>query len=332
MPYFYFDQMLQDRAVRHQRQPASCPRSSRSPAARSCSRPTVQTSMRLSCGAAMSGRWRSGQWKYFIIGLIFLNYGQIFLGVITMFITRWRSSFVGRTRWDGCLRHLATRHRRPFQSVNTWQSFLGLGCGYCEQRFLSLILLFIRLRRLCHHVCDLLRVVLALWFRSCTWLDSGACSLPGVSTTPLGTHLLTNLIVFQAWGLIYAIMGCQYVGRSTWGTVGPSPRRGSAGGFFAGASKRFCWRSRASCLRSLYSDSFHSWPGASCTEMWAARCSPSSAWPQRRQPWLRRPPWVPSVVSEDTTQAGGESGSAAPVPSGPPPVRDGGARFGGGHR
>jgi hypothetical protein len=38
------------------------------------------------------------------------------------------------------------------------------------------------------------------------------------------------------------------------------------------------------------------------------------------------------VVSEDTTQAGGESGSAAPVPSGPPPVRDGGARFGGGHR
>ncbi len=57
---------------------------------------------------------------------------------------------------------------------------------------------------------------------------------PALSTTPLARTYLTNLIIFHAWGLIYAILGC-LMAAVNMGTVGQMLASGSVSGFFVGA-------------------------------------------------------------------------------------------------
>jgi hypothetical protein len=59
---------------------------------------------------------------------------------------------------------------------------------------------------------------------------------PALSTTGLARTYLTNLIIFHAWGLIYAILGC-LMSAIHLGTVAEVLARGDAGGFFAGTGE-----------------------------------------------------------------------------------------------
>jgi hypothetical protein len=263
-----------------------------------------------------------GAVKYFIIGLIFLNYGQIFLGVITMFnqVAEFISSVGpgGMDVFDTWRRDIAGQ----FQNVNTWQSFWSLAVGTLTA-ILSLILLFIGF--VAYAITYAIFCVLYSLYGSVLYVVGPLvlALYPALSTTPLARTYLTNLIVFQAWGLIYAIMGC-LMWAINMGTVGQVLGAGSAGGFFAGASQTLLLALTsilfALCIGLIPFLARRIVHGDVGSTMFAIVGVAATAATMAAQAAM-------GVIGGfgKTTQAGGESGSAAPTPSGPPPVRDGGA-------
>ena len=173
--------------------------------------------------------------KYLIIGLIFLNYGAIFLGVNTMFnqVAEFISSVGpgGMDVFDTWRRDIATQ----FQSLQTAQSFFNLAVGSLTA-ILSLVLLFIGF--IAYAITYAIFCVLYSLYGSVLYVVGPLvlALYPAMSTTPLARTYLTNLIVFHAWGLIYAIMGC-LMWAINMGSVTKVMSAQDAGGFFAGASQ-----------------------------------------------------------------------------------------------
>ncbi len=173
--------------------------------------------------------------KYLIIGLIFLNYGAIFLGVNTLFnqVAEFVSSVGpgGMDVFDTWRRDIATQ----FQSLQTAQSFFNLAVGSLTA-ILSLLLLFIGF--IAYAITYAIFCVLYSLYGSVLYVVGPLvlALYPAMSTTPLARTYLTNLIVFHAWGLIYAIMGC-LMWAINMGSVTKVMSAQDAGGFFAGASQ-----------------------------------------------------------------------------------------------
>jgi hypothetical protein len=176
-----------------------------------------------------------GAAKYLILGLVFLNYDRIFLGVNTMFnqVAEFVSTVGpgGMDVFDTWRRDIAAQ----FQQAGTWESFWGLAVGTLTA-ILSMILLFVGF--VAYAITYAIFCVLYSLYGSILYVVGPfVLSLyPALSTTPLARTYLTNLIVFHAWGLIYAIMGC-LMWAINMGSVGQVLTAGSAGGFFLGSSQ-----------------------------------------------------------------------------------------------
>jgi hypothetical protein len=177
-----------------------------------------------------------GAVKYLTLGLILLNYGPIFLGVNTMFnqVAEYISS-VGPGgsdvfgTWLSELGHYWNTSPNAIQAV--WPLVSGGIPGLLETGLLligylvfaityPLFCMFYAFYGTVLYVCA--PFVLALY--------------PALSTTGIARTYLTNLLIFHAWGLIYAILGC-LISAIHLGTVGDVLARGDAGGFFAGTGE-----------------------------------------------------------------------------------------------
>lgn len=176
-----------------------------------------------------------GAIKYLTIGLIFLNYGPIFLGVNTMFnqvaefistvgpggmdvFDAWRNDI--RTAWQN----------DPSFMQQLWDFVTGSIVGAIEAILLILATLI-------YIVAYALFCVLYAFYGSVLYV-CGPLVLglyPALSTTPLARTYLVNLVIFHAWGLVYAILGC-LVYAINLGTVSQVVAQGNAGGFFVGLS------------------------------------------------------------------------------------------------
>jgi hypothetical protein len=145
---------------------------------------------------------------------------------------------------------------------------------------------------------------------------------PAMSTTPLARTYLTNLIVFQSWGLIYAIMGC-LMWAINMGTVGQVLGAGSAGGFFAGASQTLLLALTsilfALCIGLIPFLARRIVQGDVGSTMFAVVGVAATAATMAAQAAMGAMGGFGKASG-----SGGEAGSAAPTPSGPPPTRDGG--------
>ena len=176
-----------------------------------------------------------GAAKYLILGLVFLNYDRIFLGVNTMF--NQVAEFVstagpgGMDVFDTWRRDIAAQ----FQQTGTWESFWGLAVGTLTA-ILSMILLFVGF--VAYAITYAIFCVLYSLYGSVLFVVGPfvLALYPALSTTPLARTYLTNLVVFHAWGLIYAIMGC-LMWAINMGSVNQVLTAGSAGGFFLGSSQ-----------------------------------------------------------------------------------------------
>ena len=262
-----------------------------------------------------------GAVKYLIIGLIFLNYGPIFLGVTTMFnqVAEFIASVGpgGMDVFDTWRRDIAGQ----FQNLNTWQSFWSLAVGTLTA-ILSLILLFVGF--VAYAITYAIFCVLYSLYGSVLYVVGPLvlALYPAMSTTPLARTYLTNLIVFQAWGLIYAIMGC-LMWAINMGTVGQVLGAGSAGGFFAGASQTLLLALTsilfALCIGMIPFLARRIVHGDVGSTMFAVVGVAATAATMAAQAAMGAMGGFGKASG-----SGGEAGSAAPTPSGPPPTLDGG--------
>lgn len=176
----------------------------------------------------------TGAVKYLALGLILLNYSQVFLGVNTMF--NQVADFIAQTGPGGAdvfgtwLRDSwnFTRNNPGFG-----QSFFALVIG-TPTALLSGILVITGL--VAYAVAYALFCLFYAFYGSVLYV-CGPLVLalyPALSTTGLARSYLTNLIIFHAWGLIYAILGCLMAAVNL-GTVGQMLTAGDAAGFFVGA-------------------------------------------------------------------------------------------------
>lgn len=175
-----------------------------------------------------------GAIKYLILGLILLNYGQIFLGVNTMFnqVADFIAT-VGPGGGDVFTRWLSDAKVFVNSSPSLKQSLFALVIG-TPTALLSAILIVIGL--VLYAVAYALFCLFYAFYGTVLYV-CGPLVLalyPALSTTGLARSYLTNLIIFHAWGLIYAILGC-LIAAVNIGTVGQMLAAGDAAGFFAGA-------------------------------------------------------------------------------------------------
>jgi len=176
-----------------------------------------------------------GAIKYLVFGLILLNYTPIFLGVNTMFnqvaeyistvgpggmdvFDTWRAD-IGRYTAD-----------RPF-----WEKLWPLVSGGIPGTIESGLLL---IGYLIFAVTYPLFCIFYTFYGSVLYVCAPLvlALYPALSTTGLARTYLTNLFIFHAWGLIYAILGC-LMSAIHLGTVAEVLARGDAGGFFAGTGE-----------------------------------------------------------------------------------------------
>ena len=176
-----------------------------------------------------------GAVKYLILGLIFLNYARIFVGVNTAFnqVAEFISAVGpgGIDVFDAWRRDIAAQ----FQNLNTWQSFWSLAVGTLTA-ILSLVLLLIGF--VAYAITYAIFCVLYSLYGSILYVFGPLvlALYPALSTTPLARTYLTNLIIFHAWGLTYAVLGC-LMSAINMGSVNQVLTAGDAAGFFAGASQ-----------------------------------------------------------------------------------------------
>jgi hypothetical protein len=176
-----------------------------------------------------------GAIKYLAIGLIFLNYGPIFLGVNTMFnqIAEFISTVGpgGMDVFDAWRNDIRTAWQNdPSFMQQLWDFVTGSIVGAIEAILLILATLI-------YIVAYALFCVLYAFYGSVLYV-CGPLVLglyPALSTTPLARTYLVNLVIFHAWGLVYAILGC-LVYAINLGTVSQVVAQGNAGGFFVGLS------------------------------------------------------------------------------------------------
>jgi hypothetical protein len=177
-----------------------------------------------------------GAVKYLIFGLILLNYRLIFLGVNTMFnqVAEYISTVGpgGKDVFDTWRADIGMyTQASPNYIQKLWPLVTGGIPGLLESGLLligyliyavtyPLFCIFYAFYGSVLYVCAPL--VLALY--------------PALGTTGLARSFLTNLIIFQSWGLIYAILGC-LMSAIHLGTVAEVLARGDAGGFFAGVGE-----------------------------------------------------------------------------------------------
>jgi hypothetical protein len=175
-----------------------------------------------------------GSAKYLILGLILLNYQQIFLGVNTMF--NQVAEFISQTGPGGIdvFRQWGKDIWTFALNDQGWlQKFFPLVTGTATA-IVSMILVVVGL--VLYAVAYALFCMFYAFYGSILYV-CGPLVLalyPALSTTSLARTYLTNLITFHAWGLIYAILGCLMTAINL-GTVGQMFAAGDAAGFFVGA-------------------------------------------------------------------------------------------------
>jgi hypothetical protein len=174
-----------------------------------------------------------GAVKYLVLGLVLMNYSSVFLGVNTMFNQVAESiSRAGPGGLDVFNRFADDLANEVSSNPDVGQSLWGLVTGSIagalsiEMLLLAFVVYAVAYAIFCVfyafygsvlYVCGPL--VLALY--------------PAMSTTSLARTYLTNLIIFHAWGVIYAILGC-LLWAIHLGTVSQVLARKDAAGFFAG--------------------------------------------------------------------------------------------------
>src|SRR5215471_13155100 len=177
-----------------------------------------------------------GAVKYLIFGLILLNYGPIFLGVTTMFnqVAEYIST-VGPGGTDVFTTWLRDVGRYWNTSPNAIQAVWPLVSGGIPGLLESGLLL---IGYLTYAVTYPLFCIFYAFYGSVLYVCAPLvlALYPALSTTGLARTYLTNLLIFHAWGLIYAILGC-LMSAIHLGTVAEVLARGDAGGFFAGTGE-----------------------------------------------------------------------------------------------
>ena len=176
-----------------------------------------------------------GAIKYLAVGLIFLNYGPIFLGVNTMFnqIAEFISTVGpgGMDVFDAWRNDIRTAWQNdPSFMQQLWDFVTGSIVGAIEAVALIVATLI-------YIVAYALFCVLYAFYGSVLYV-CGPLVLglyPALGTTSLARTYLVNLVIFHAWGLVYAILGCLMYGINL-GTVSQVVAQGNAGGFFVGLS------------------------------------------------------------------------------------------------
>ena len=177
-----------------------------------------------------------GAIKYLAIGLIVLNYTPIFLGVNTLFnqVAEYISS-IGPGGMDvfnswrlDVSKYMSTS---PNWVAAGWPMVSGGIPGALET-----VLLFIGF--LVYAITYPLFCIFYAFYGSVLYVCAPLvlALYPALSTTGLARTYLTNLFIFHAWGLIYAILGC-LMSAIHLGTVAEVLARGDAGGFFAGTGE-----------------------------------------------------------------------------------------------
>jgi hypothetical protein len=173
--------------------------------------------------------------KYLAIGLIFLNYGPIFMGVNTMFnqVAEFISTIGpgGSDVFNSWANDMSAAWQNdPSFAQQLWDFVTGSIVGAVEALLLILATII-------YIVAYALFCVLYAFYGSVLYV-CGPLVLalyPAMGTTPLARSYLVNLVIFHAWGLIYAILGC-LVYAINLGTVAQVIAQGNAGGFFTGLS------------------------------------------------------------------------------------------------
>jgi hypothetical protein len=174
-----------------------------------------------------------GAVKYLVLGLVLMNYSSVFLGVNTMF--NQVAEAISRAGPGGMDVFNQFAQDLGYQIANNpdvGQSTWGLVTGSIAGA-LALVMLLVAF--VIYAVAYAIFCVFYAFYGSVLYV-CGPLVLalyPALSTTQLARTYLTNLIIFHAWGVIYAILGCLLFAIHL-GTVSEVLARKNAAGFFAG--------------------------------------------------------------------------------------------------
>jgi hypothetical protein len=174
-----------------------------------------------------------GAVKYLVLGLVLMNYSSVFLGVNTMFNQVAEAiSRAGPGGMDVFNKFAQDLGNQIASNPNVGESTWGLVTGSIAGA-LSLVMLLVAF--VIYAVAYAIFCVFYAFYGSVLYV-CGPLVLalyPALSTAQLARTYLTNLIIFHAWGVIYAILGCLLFAIHL-GTVAEVLSRKDAAGFFAG--------------------------------------------------------------------------------------------------